>query len=781
MLPALALALLPVISQGQTQSGSEFRLDPLLPQPAQPVPIQSPTIVTPTGPPATDKIFYQTPVQERQNVVQQVRPSPFERNEFQEFVLKSIGRDLPMFGYNLFEGGPSTFAPLDRVPVPSDYVIGPGDEIMIRAWGQIDVDVRATVDRNGRIYIPKVGAIGVAATRYQDLDARVRSAVSRVFKNFDLVVTLGELRSIQIFVVGQVRKPGSYTISSLATLVNALLASGGPTSKGSMRKVQLKRANKIVTEFDLYDLLQKGDKSKDVALLPGDVIFVPPIGPLAAISGSVNVAAIFELKDGQKLEDLVAMAGGLSTGAAGQKVALERIFDRKNRVVEELPLDPSGMARLLTDGDIVNVFALSPRLINAVTLRGNVATPMRFEWKEGLRISDIIPERSMLVVPDYWLQRNRAGRPKSWLIDDDVVKPDESGRRADIAQVRAQERRDEMTLERRDGERVRREVKRPGAEVNWEYAVIERLNPADMSTVLVPFHLARAIETKASEHDVRLEPGDIVTIFSKDDILGPEAKHSKLVRLEGEFEYAGVYQIAPGETLRRLVMRVGGVTPNAYIYGAEFTRESTREQQQKKLEERLDRLEAEAARAASARSQSAVSKEEADILAQEVQGQKALIAKLRQIKATGRIVLELPRNGAAVKNIPDLALEDGDRLYIPPKPSTVSVFGAVYNQNAFIYKDGKRVGDYLEQAGGPTKDADKGSLYLVKADGSVVSRQQSGFFFGNFDSQKVVPGDAIVVPEELAKYSWTRDLKDWSQIFYQFALGAAALKVLKSL
>jgi protein involved in polysaccharide export with SLBB domain len=762
-----------MVSQAQTQSGSDLRLDSLSSQPAPSLPIQSPTIVTPTGQTATDQIFYQAPVQERQTVVQQVRPGPLERNEFQEFVLKSIGRDLPMFGYNLFEGGPSTFAPLDRVPVPSDYVIGPGDEIVIRAWGQIDVDVRATVDRNGRIYIPKVGAIGVAATRYQDLDARVRGAVSRVFKNFDLVVTLGELRSVQVFVVGQVRKPGSYTISSLATLVNALLASGGPTTKGSMRKVQLKRANKIVTEFDLYDLLQKGDKSKDVALLPGDVIFVPPIGPLAAIAGSVNVPAIFEFKDGQKLDDLLQMAGGLSTSAAGQKVTLERIYERKNRVVEELPMNASGMARMLTDGDIVNVFALSPRLINAVTLRGNVATPVRFEWKEGMRISDIIPERSILVVPDYWLQRNRAGRPQSWLIEDEEPATDTAGRRRDIAQFRAQERRDASQL--------RRDVKRPGAEVNWDYAVVERLNPADFSTTLIAFNLGRAIEAKASEHDVPLEPGDIVTIFSKDDIQGPEAKQSKLVRLEGEFEYAGVYQIAPGETLRHLVARVGGVTAGAYIYGAEFTRDSTRAQQQKKLEETLDRLEAEAARAATTRSQSVVSKEDAESLAQQAEAQRLLIAKLRQIRATGRIVLELPRARATLNDIPDLALEDGDRLFIPSRPSTVSVFGAVYNQNAFLYKDGKRIGDYLGQAGGPTRDADKGSLYLIKADGSVVSKQQSGHFFNSFDGQTVVPGDAIVVPEELIKVSWTKELKDWSQIFYQFALGVAGLKVLSDL
>ena len=228
-------------------------------------------------------------------------------------------------------------------------------------------------------------------------------------------------------------------------------------------------------------------------------------------------------------------------------------------------------------------------------------------------------------------------------------------------------------------------------------------------------------------------------------------------------------------------MRIGGVTGNAYIYGAEFTRESTRLQQQKRLNESLDKLEAEAARAATERSQNVISKEEGDTLGQQVQAQKALIVKLRQIKATGRIVLEVPRNGATLKNLPTLSLEDGDHLFIPAKPSTVSVFGAVYNLNDFMYRDGKRVGDYLGQAGGPTKDADKGSVYLVKADGSVVSRQQRGWFFNGFNGQVLVPGDAIVVPEELIKVSWTKELRDWSQIFFQFALGAAALKVIKDL
>ena len=267
------------------------------------------------------------------------RPGPPpQRNKFQDFVAISLGRDLPMFGYELFADVPSTFAPVDRVPVTPDYVVGPGDELLIRAWGQVDIDYRATVDRNGAINIPRVGNITVSGIRYQDLGGYLKNAIGRVFRNFELNVTLGELRSIQVFVVGQARRPGNYTVSSLSTLVNALFASGGPSESGSMRRIQLKRGAKVVTEFDLYDLLLKGDKSKDARLLPGDVIYIPPIGPLAAVAGGVNVPAIYELRDGATLGGLLDAAGGLATTAAGQRVTVERIRDRQAREVDEFVL-----------------------------------------------------------------------------------------------------------------------------------------------------------------------------------------------------------------------------------------------------------------------------------------------------------------------------------------------------------------------------------------------------------------------------------------------------------
>jgi protein involved in polysaccharide export with SLBB domain len=676
-----------------------------------------------------------------------------DRLEFEEFVSRSLGHDLPAYGRNLFDA-PSTFAPVDQVAVPADYVIGPGDEIYVRAWGQIDIDFRSPVDRDGRLYIPKVGSILVSGIAYHDLAPLIRRAVGRIYKSFELDVTLGQLRSIQIFVVGQARRPGTYVVSGLSTIVNGVFASGGPTSKGSMRRIQLKRGDKVVSEFDFYDLLLRGDKSKDTKLLPGDVIFIPPVGPVAAVTGSVNVPGIYELKSNTSLGDFIALAGGLATTASAQKASIQRIVNRQTRLVEEVTLDPAGMGTLLGDGDMVNILTLSPRIANAVTLRGNVAEIQRLPWFRGMRISDVIPGKEALIQPDYWISKNSAGRPNSWLNGGPAPSPDAATLRHDVV--------------------------RASVEINWDYAVIERLNSDALTPVLIPFNLGKAVIKKDPVHDLQLQPGDIVTVFSVDDIQVPKGRKVQLVRLEGEFATPGVYQIEKGETLRKLVMRVGGLTPNAYVYGSEFTRESTRVTQQQQLDAFLSRLEAEAQRATLQRSQSILSNEDAVALNSQMAAQNRLIQHFRAAKATGRIVLGMKPNDATLKSLPDMPLEDGDRLYIPSLPGTVNVFGAVFNQNAYIYNSKARAGDYLDQAGGPTRDADKSSVYLVRADGSVISTQQKSWF-GTINGENIMPGDTVVVPEDFNKIVWTKDLKDWTQIFYQFALGVAGLKVLKDL
>ena len=753
-----------------------------------------------------------------------VRRQLLQRLEFQDFILQATGRDLSLFGSDLFRQSPSTFAPVDNVPVVADYVIGPGDEIIIQAWGQIDVDFAGFVDRNGAISIPRVGNINVVGIKYQDLTAFLKTAFSRTFRNFELTASLGRLRSIQIFVVGQARRPGSYTVSSMSTLVTALFSVGGPSAKGSMRSIQLKRGNRVVADLDLYDLLVFGDKSRDAQLLPGDVIYIPPVGDLVAITGSVNVPAIYEMKSGSSLSEVLRWAGGLTTTAQGQKVSVERIDNRESRSVREFTLDFAGLSRSLMNGDLVTVYAIAPRFENAITLRGSVEQPRRFPWRDGLRIKDIIPERAALLSRDYWLKRNQnvglAENISNILGQQDLVGARlsisdlnqktgdqdladetvaESMRRLQIegevakftdvkqAAVAGQLSRladvvksDPARLEaaRSDALKLINQIKPPLKEVNWDYALIERFNRDDLSTSLIPFNLEKAIVQGDEANNIRLQPGDVITIFSKDDMLVSTARQTKYIRLEGEFASSGVYQIQPGETLRQLIQRVGGVSLNAYLFGAEFTRESTRLQQQKNMDEALNRLERDIQRFSVSRAQSITSGEDAATLQAQADAAKVMVARMRQIRPTGRIVLALAEE-ARTKDLPDLPLEDGDRFFIPSQPSMVNVFGSVYNENSFVYRPDNRVTEYLDLAGGPTKDADKSSIYVLRADGSVISKRQGGWLSGSFDGAHLKPGDSIVVPEELDKTSIMRNLKDISQILYQFGLGAAALKVLR--
>ena len=744
-------------------------------------------------------------------------PLPPEADiEFQDFVRTSLGYRLEIFGESLFRNVPSTFAPVDRIPVTPDYLIGPGDELLVHAWGQIDVNYRAVVDRTGTIYIPKIGPISVAGVRYDQLNTYLKSVISRVFKNFELDVALGRLRAVQVFVVGQVRRPGSYTVSSLSTLVNALFASGGPSKRGSMRNIILKRQGKEITSFDLYDLIAFGDKSKDVQVLSGDVIFVPPVGRLVALAGSVNLPGVYELRGNDTLDEVLKYAGGFTTTASEQKAFVDRIDDHYVRHTAEFELSASGLKTELHDGDIVRFLHISPRFDNAITLRGNVALPGRYPWHPGMRVKDLIPSREALITQEFWKRQNSLALNPDDLtfksrdeIDQDrqgaqdrrgpEAAPNQTGNQDQTSgqnQIPAssippgiandvQRPRQEDDLSARVGrteaqrirqEALKNEVKRSAAEINWEYAVILRMNLEDLSTRLVPFNLGKAITGDVSQNLV-LQPGDVITIFSQSDMQVPSAQQTKFVRLEGEFHTAGVYQVEPGESLHALIARVGGLTPQAYLYGAEFTRESAREEQQKRLNDYTNDLEKSIERNAGA--QRSLTGDEAVAERQALEGQRRLVDKLRQLKATGRIVLELKPTSNDVDKLPDLVLEDGDRLLVPFKPAVVNVIGSVYNSNSFIFKPGKTVGDYLRLSGGPTRNGDKSRSFIIRADGtSIGSQGHNGLFSNDFSQARLMPGDTVVVPEKLDKGVVLRGFKDWTQIISTFVIGAAAAKVL---
>ena len=765
-----AMTLLPAIALAQFPAGA-----PAMVAPPAAGPLTTPLIRQ--AAPAAAGI----PVLPAAAVVAMPAPpaAPDTRIEFQDFVKQSSGRDLPIFGADLFKNVPSTFAPLDNVPVTADYVIGPGDQIVIRAWGQLDADVTTVVDRTGGLNIPKIGTIQVAGVKYQNLHEHIKNAIGRIYRNFELSVSLGQLRSIQVFVVGQARRPGSYTVSSMSTLVNAVFAAGGPAATGSMRQIQLKRGNKVVTELDLYDLLINGDKSKDAALLPGDVIYMPPVGALVAINGSVNVPAIFELKKDGTLADLIGWGGGLANTAAGQKATVERIDNRSVRKVEEFNLD-SGAARVgLRDGDLVTIYALSPRIENAVSLRGNVAQPLRAPWRQGMRVRDLIPDAKVLLSKEYWNRRNLS-----------ATVSDEAARAATadatqtnlFAQASANIKGLAATATATAGQaNISELIVVNQREVNWDYAVIERVNPRDLTTTLLPFNLGKAVIENDAAQNLLLQPGDVVTVFAIGDIKQQTDKKTKYVRVEGELVTPGIYRAEPGESLRQLVVRVGGLSPNAYLFGAELVRESTRAQQQKNLIDVVDRLEKEMQGSAISRGRNVIDATESATLKGEMDAQQAMIARLRQAKATGRIALGLPAaETVGVKDLPDLVLEDGDLFVVPAKPSTVNVVGSVYGQSAYLYAPGKRVADYLGQAGGLSRSANSADVYVLRADGSVISQRQSGWLLGRLNSEQLMPGDTIVVPEDFERVTWTKMLKDYGQILYQFGLGAAAIKVLKN-
>ncbi|MGC9198626.1 MAG: SLBB domain-containing protein [Acidobacteriaceae bacterium] len=768
-------------------------------------------------------------------------PQPL--TEFQKFIASTTGQVLPIYGADLFRQVPSTFAPLNLTPVPSDYVIGPGDELRIRIWGQVNSQANVQVDRAGEIYLPQVGPVRVAGLPYSHLTAHLRQAIGRVYKNFDLTANLGQIRSIQIYVTGQARRPGVYTVSSLSTLVDALFASGGPSVQGSMRHIELRRGSKLVTDFDLYALLVHGDKSKDVPLLAGDVIFIPPVGPEVAITGSVRNPAIYELRESsgtQALEgssgkpqksspsddlaDLIADAGGVSTVAAEARISVERIANHHDRFAMEVAYDANGLKTVLADGDLVRVFSIVAAYQKTVMLRGNVANPGRFAWHAGMRLSDLIPDQQSLITRDYWWKRAQLGLPgpefepvpslasvrqptennpttlsipqpgtilSGSQQGESGMQPGQYGQMQSqfgpqlSAQQRGSNNRSSLAEQEMNASgpsippSQRIQVRQIAPPIDWSYAVIQRQNPQTLKTELIPFDLGKLVLDHDSSQDLELQAGDVVTIFSQADLRVPIAQQTMLVTLSGEFAHAGVYSVEPGETLRQLVEQAGGLTSNAYLYGSEFTRESTRVMQQARIDEYVQSLSMQIQRSAMAAAASPAAAQNLAGATAAQSNEATLIASLRQIRATGRIVLNFRHDSHGIASIPNVVLRDGDHFMVPSVPATVNVVGAVNDQNSFLYIPGRRVGDYLQMAGGLNVNADRKQQFLIRADGEVVAYMGTkGLWSDKFDDVKIYPGDTIMAPEKSFKPSSLYGWLEYSQLVSNLALGAAVLTVL---
>jgi protein involved in polysaccharide export with SLBB domain len=578
-----------------------------------------------------------------------------------------------------------------------------------------------------------------------------------------------------VYVVGQASRPGTYTVSSLSTLVTALFASGGPNANGSMRRVQVKRGGKVAAELDLYAFIAKGDKSADIKLLDGDTIYIPPAGGYVAMVGKVNSPAIYELKNGSdSVGSLLDFAGGLPVVADPRRAYLERIDPSKNhpRSVEEFALNGAGLQRALKNGDVLNVTSITPDFSNAVILRGNVDQPVRAPFRSGMRVSDLIPSR------EYLITRESTKRQNNVVAAGDFESTKRQNNGAGGPEKDTAEEADKIAA--RIGGLI--------TPINWDYAVIERVNRSDLSVKLIPFNLGNVFTNPNGADNVQLQPGDTVTIFSQDDVAVPMDKRQVFVRVEGEVKVPGVYQMTAGDTLQGLIAKAGGPTGNAYLFGTGFYREEVRKEQQANLQRAADRLETQIRSEQSAQMANLAAKapSEAAAATAQFEAQRRIaeerIARFRHLQPTGRIAFGLEPNERSFARLPQVTLQNGDRLVVPSKPAFVHVFGSVNVEASPLWRPNSRVRDYLKMAG-TTADADVDNAFVLRVDGTVVSSESQSWFFGNIGGLEVMPGDTIVVPEKLDKTTawskFTQGAREWTQILANFGLGAAAFKTLR--
>lgn len=720
---------------------------------------------------------------------------------------------LKPFGYDLFAGAPTTFAPGNEAPVPPEYVIGPGDVVEVQLFGRKNAEYALRISREGLLRFPEVGPVNVfeKGTDFLSLKNLIKEKVGEhLGDGVRASVHLGALRSIRVFLLGEVHRPGAYVVSSLSTMTNALLVSGGIKEIGSLRNVQLKRRGEVVARLDLYDLLLDGDTSADARLKPGDVIFVPTVGPRASVGGSVLRPARYELKGGEGLGDLIALAGGLAPRGYGNRVRLERLGPAGRPVVRNLKLSETEDFPV-AGGDLVSVPMASTRVVNVVSLVGGVERAGDYEWTEGMRLGDLIPDAESLrpkADREYGLIRRegavgrvelRQFRPRDLftspdagenptLAPRDVVmffdRADEQGRRKLIRPLLDEQRGQSspgrgigivtvgglvhfpgeypLTI----GMRITDLLAAAGGMTDAAYALgaeLTRMNVAGRTKAEVehlPVESLGALDANASGN-LALRPYDVLNVKSI-----PEWRERESVEILGEVRFPGTYVIRSEETLAEVVERAGGLTERAFTEGAVFTRIKLKEKEDEQRARLVSRLEADVASLALQ-----TKKTDETLKAEGVAA--SLLARLRASEAVGRLVLDLSGQleGTSEQN---LQAENGDRLYVPKIPHEVSVVGEVQFPTSHLHEQRLGVLDYVKRSGGFTSKADEDKVFTVRANGAVVTKRGSGWF-ARGGRGALRPGDVVVVPIDLKHGRVLENMANATQIIYQLAVAAAAV------
>lgn len=730
--------------------------------------------------------------------------------------LNPVGaQGLEPFGYDLFDGVPSTFAPATDVPVPAEYVIGPGDTFEVQLIGNTKGRYSLVVGRNGQINFPELGPISVGGLRFDTARELLERRVNEQMIGTQGSIHLGEMRSIRVFVLGDANYPGSYTVSGLSTITNALFVSGGVKRIGSLRNIELKRGGKTVARLDLYDLLLKGDTSADLRLQPGDVIFIPTLSQMVGVTGEVRRPALYELKRETTAAELAELAGGMTADADPALATLDRIDVQRKRTVVDANLTTDALRWVLRNGDILHIPTIRPTVEDSVVLTGHVHRPGSFAFRPGMRITDLIGSLDELKrgADQHYVLIRRDVLPtrKVEFVSVDLARAlDERGSDVDIPlasrdqvfvfdletgrerliqplmreiqqQSTYQERRAEVSVSGRVNVpgtyplerdmRISDLIRAGGSLSEAAYGGTAELTRSIIEggesrrTVLDEIDLSKALAGDPA-HDIELRSFDHLVVKEL-----PLWAAQEYVEVRGEVRFPGRYPIQRGETMRSLIERAGGTTDFAFPAGSVFTRVTLKERERKQIDDLVGRMQSDLAQLSLMTAQ-----EGQGDAAQSLSVGQQLLESLRNAEPVGRLVFSLERSMSARPGTSqDIVLKDGDELIVPRITQEVTIIGEVQSPTSHLYSDDISLDDYIRMSGGTTQRADKDRIYVVRADGSVLSDTRNRSWFSSGGGVDMQPGDTIVVPLNAERM---RPLPLWTAvttIIYNLAVAVAAV------
>ncbi len=707
-----------------------------------------------------------------------------------------VERDAPAAARGL--AGRDT--PLD-VPLGPDYVLGPGDTLTVDLWGGVTQSITRTVDRAGRLLLPDTAPLAVAGLTLERAQALIEGALKQQYRNAQCAVTATGVRSVRVYVVGDVQRPGGYDISALATPLSALYAAGGPTSAGSLRTLLHYRGKQLVEAVDLYDFLLHGIRNGSERFESGDTLLVPPAGAQVAVSGAVKRPAVYELKAGDAaLDAVIADAGGLAADASPGHVRIERIGTDHERetvkvdLAEDPPGEEAGADFSVQDGDRIYVEPILPYSARVVYLEGHVARPGRLAYRDGMRLSDalhsyrdLLPEPAAhgeivrLVAPDLHAETIAFSVPDVLIGNADVnLDP------FDTIRVYGRYEIDAPKVT------VLGEVLRPGtypmsggmtaAQLVRMAGGFKRdamLESADLTSYdvvngksvaenVLTVQIGAAVSGSDAQADIALKAGDTLMVHQ----MTGWNEIGQSVTIEGQVKYPGSYGFEDGERLSSVLKRAGGMLPDAYPMGAVLEREQVKELEQKSRDELIRQIETSSA---AARLSPTVTGTNAGAAQETIKAQQEeVIAELKSHPPAGRMVIQISADidrwaGTAA----DIELRRGDVVTIPKRPGFVLVTGQVYNATALTFTPDKTAGWYLSRAGGASASADRKEIFIIRANGSVIGRRSGGWLGGDVLATRLNPGDVVVVPQKIigASALW-RNLLVTGQLAASVALTA---------